>query len=169
MIHIYWLENLIKKVVDWFKNKEKKENATISTTLASPSSSVSPPASREGSIYEATSVSKKFQNDLERLTDEVGKTKNDAEKALKEVEIARALVAFGFFVMFLMVVGLVVGYWRYVSDSVRKDDYKYGISERINGQKQEIINLQDDTKKLLEIVNCQNTRRYWQYEECFKK
>jgi len=26
-----------------------------------------------------------------------------------------------------------------------------------------------DTKKLLEIVNCQNTRRYWQYEECFKK
>ena len=168
MVHIYWLEKLVKKIIEWFKKKRGKKE----TFGADSSVSLSPSIA---AISDATSVSKKFQNDLEELTnelklqkDEVNETKNKAKQVLDEVKDMKALMMFGLFIMLLMVVGLVFGYWQYIYDSVRRDDYKYGFFEKINNQNQEILKLKEENKKLLETADCQKNKKYWQYEECFK-
>lgn len=95
--------------------------------------------------------------------------KKEIDKAAKENNRIGTLVYVGFLALLFVVIGVVAGYWIYVFDSTRKDDYKYGFSEKMNSQNQEIINLQNGNKKLLEIVDCQKFKKYWQYEECFKK
>lgn len=101
----------------------------------------------------------------EKRSDDLKKEITKTSKDNKRIE---TLVYVGFLALLFVVIGVVAGYWVYVFESVQKDDYKYGFSEKINSQNQEIINLQNDNKKLLQIINCQKTRKYWQYEECFK-
>jgi hypothetical protein len=109
-----------------------------------------------------------FYDEFLKIKKEVEKSKGDLQTAVKKIEYIDHLTHYGFVALILVVAGLVFGYWQFVFDSVRKDDYKYGFTEKINSQNQEIINLQEDRGKLLGINNCLKSKRYWQYESCFK-
>lgn len=52
-----------------------------------------------------------------------------------------SLVIFGFFALLIVVIGIAYGYWQFIFTASKNEDYKYGLSEKINNNLNEIKNL----------------------------
>jgi len=180
----YWLEK-IKRILNWFKNKMKKETGITSVPSVSPSSSLPHPVSPSSSVSEATSVSSNFQDDLDKLTRELSaqkiqieKTKKQAEKAernaaslLEEIKQSKNFVYLGFLIMLLMIIGMILSYVEFIYSGSKNDDYKYNLTIETAKLQSNISILEKDVEELKseseEKDDCLKSRRYWQYEECF--
>ncbi len=75
------------------------------------------------------------------LKDDILKSKKDAQEALDKIKDTHALVIFGFFALLLVVIGICYGYWQFVFDSSRNEDYRYGVMQKINDQNKDLENL----------------------------
>ena len=112
-------------------------------------------------------LSKKLK-DIDDNSKIAEKTLNDAEanakKTLKISEDTRALVIFGFFVLLLMVAGLVFGYWQLVYGDNKET------SQQVFENGYKILDLEKNSGNSTKIINCTNiSTYYWQFKDCISK
>jgi hypothetical protein len=84
--------------------------------------------------------------ELYLLKEDILNSKKDAESTLKKTKNTEALVIFGFFALLLVVIGIGYGYWQFVFDSSKNDDYRYGLSDKIKDQSNEFKDLKECLK-----------------------
>jgi len=75
---------------------------------------------------------------MEERVDKIGKTVEKTEKTSDKII---NLVFFGFFALVFVVLGIGYGYWQFIFTASKNEDYKYGLSEKINNNQNEIKNL----------------------------
>ncbi len=70
-------------------------------------------------------------------------TENKVTETLKTIKDTHALVFFGFFALVFVILGIAYGYWQFVFTSSKNEDYRYGLSDKINTQEKEIQSLKN--------------------------
>lgn len=93
-----------------------------------------------------SAISKKTKELDEKIQDFTlfkNQTEDKVRETLKVTNNTNSLVYFGFFALVFVVLGIAYGYWQFIFTSSKNEDYRYGISEKINSQKQEIENLKN--------------------------
>lgn len=98
--------------------------------------------------------------DIDIKTSDADRRRSLLEEKINKIEYISEktinLVYFGFFALLIVVIGIGYGYWQFIKDSVRNDDLKYGISERIIDQENEV--------KMLKLCLSSNK---WLNPKCF--
>lgn len=79
--------------------------------------------------------------EIDQLKEEIIKIKQEAGDSLKITHDTRGLVFFGWFALVFVVIGIAFGYWMFVKDSVKNDDLKFGITQKISEQEKELEKL----------------------------
>jgi len=95
--------------------------------------------------------------EIENLKVDIGKIKKEADYSLKITGDTRGLVFFGFFALVFVVIGIAYGYWQFVFTASKNEDYRYGLSEKIN-------NTEDQIKTLKLCLNSSK----WLNPKCFE-
>lgn len=111
---------------------------------------------------------KEIDGELNELKRAISISEENVKKTLKISEDTRALVIFGFFVFLLMVAGVIFDYWQFSYGAGRE------MRDRIIENKFKMLDLErnyqileKNNNNLLEVINCQKLKKYWQYEQCF--
>jgi len=79
--------------------------------------------------------------EIENLKININKVKDEANDSLKTTRNTQGLVFFGFFALVFVVIGIGYGYWQFIFTASKNEDYKYGLSEKINNNQNEMKNL----------------------------
>lgn len=167
---IFWLKKLVSLI---FRQKYADIISDGATTAPS-TITVGAPSLAPGTTGSITiSTPQKATNEIAKILGEFSRLEKNTKKFLKKIsrKIRKVewLIYFGFFVLLLMVVGLFWGYWQFT----------YGINREMRDQlienkirileiEKKYDNLAKDNNNLLQIINCQRYKEYWQYEQCFK-
>lgn len=79
--------------------------------------------------------------EIENVKIDIQKIRKGADDSLKITRDTRGLVFFGFLALVLVVIGIAFGYWQFIFTASKNEDYKYGLSEKINNNLNEIKKL----------------------------
>ncbi|GEM_PF-6733198 len=100
--------------------------------------------------------------DINEYRRELKIIKDEAKKTKATVNRIENITYLGFLIIIFMVLGLVFAYWQFTYSASRET------RDQVIENKFRMLDLEKDNKNLLDIINCQKLKKYWQYEQCFK-
>ncbi len=177
--------NIFLKLKELFKNfgikPESKQPTMPSIQLVTSAPAPSGTEIPKSSTVTETKVAD-ILNEIAQLKDEVsiklvtiekeirniGELKEDAEKAVRKSEKTENLVLFGFFVLLVMVAGLVIAYTQFVYSGSKNDDYRYELSQRIDGQQYELLQKISNQQNDIKILKLCLVSNKWLNPKCFE-
>src|SRR3989344_2017849 len=139
---IYWLKKIKEYLIKLFLDKNPEIIKPTKTAGGTEETETSPrgvglEAVAGAGGTGATGISDETDKLIKKLT-------NDVKESLELSKNTFSLVIFGFFALLVIVIGVAFGYWEFVYTASKNEDYRYNISEKINKNTYDIVDIKRD-------------------------
>lgn len=150
--------SLFRKITEWIGwnddlDEEEPSTAVPSSTVGVVSTAVNPPPSAtDAAPVKATLTTGTSSTSESISTSGLADSIELLNKRIRGVNLRinhmQIILLAAVLVLMFMLASLIYGYWQFVYDSSRNDDYRYGLSQSINDQKTQIELLQNELSSL---------------------
>lgn len=97
-----------------------------------------------GTTNSAGSTTPPPSDEIKKISEQLKKLQEKAEYSLKLSKDAVNLVVVGFIALVIVVMGIGYGYWQFIYDNSRNEDYRYNVQEKLNKNTNDFDNLKKD-------------------------